>query len=213
MNVIKAIMPREGNFFVLFERHAEILVSAAEVVAAMFAQRRDIGESCRNISALESEADEVTREVQQAVRRTFITPFDRSAITGLISSMDDAVDEIQKTAKAVTHFEATRFDPQMSQIAGLAEQAARLVLGAMPLLRSVGRNRAKLDATTERIVHLEGAADELYDSGLSALYRTHRGGDALEYVVQREIYRHLEKVLDRLEDVADEIQGIVIDQA
>lgn len=213
LKLFHAIMPKEGSFFEQFTRHAETLVGGARVMSRMFAREEAIEESCRRIAELETEADGITREVLHSVRRTFITPFDRSAITDLISSMDDAIDEMQKTAKAITLFETETFEPQMREMAALAEQAARLVLEAIPLLRSIGRNHAALDRLTERIVHLEEEADHLHDAGLKALFQTSREGNAMDYIVGREIYSHLEKILDRLEDVANEIQGIVIDHA
>ena len=203
LRLFKALMPKEVGFFDLFERHSQTLVGGAEVMRRMFAGEEAIPEACRRIADFENQADDVTREVLNAVRRTFITPFDRSAITDLISSMDDAI----------TQFETTRFEPQMGEMSALAEQAARLVQEALPLLRSVGRNHEALHRITERIVHLEEEADHLHDSGLKALYREHREGNAMGYIVGREIYSHLERVLDRLEDVANEISGIVIDHA
>jgi uncharacterized protein len=213
LNLFQALMPKESRFFDLFERHAETLVGGAGVMSRMFAEREAIQEACRQISEYETKADDVTRDVLHAVRRTFITPFDRSAITDLISSMDDAIDEMQKTAKAITQFEASDFPPQMCEMSALAEQAARLVQEAMPLLRSVGRNHDALDRITERIVNIEEQADNLHDAGLKALFQDHREGNAMGYIVGREIFSHLERVLDRLEDVANEIQGIVIDHA
>lgn len=213
LKLFKALMPKEVGFFDLFERHAATLVGGAEVMKGMFARAESIPEACRKISEFENQADEITREVLHAVRRTFITPFDRSAITGLISSMDDAIDEMQKTAKAITQFEVSDFRTEMGEMSALAEQAAGLVLEAMPLLRSIGRNHDALDRITERIVHIEEEADNLHDSGLKKLFLEHREGNAMGYIVGREIYSHLERVLDRLEDVANEIQGIVIDHA
>jgi predicted phosphate transport protein (TIGR00153 family) len=211
--MFKAIMPKEVAFFDLFARHAETLVAGSDVMARMFASEIEVGEGCRLIGEHENRADEVTREVLHAVRRTFITPFDRSAITALISSMDDAIDEMQKTAKAITQFEVTRFEPQMREMAALASQASKLVSTAVPLLRSVARNHGALDKITEQIVHLEEDADHLHDQGLKILFQASRDGNAMDYIVGREIYSHLEKVLDRLEDVANEISGIVIDHA
>src|SRR4051794_27207613 len=146
------MMPKETGFFDMFEGHSATLVGAAEVMKRMFGGEESIANACRQISELENQADSITRQVLNAVRRTFITPFDRSAITGLISSMDDAIDEMQKTGKAITQFEASDFQPQMGEMSALAEQAARLVAEAMPLLRSIGRNNEALHSITEQIV-------------------------------------------------------------
>jgi len=213
LSLFRRMMPKEEGFFDMFERHAVTLVGGAEVMSRMFAKEEGIEEACRQISQFEHQADEVTREVLHAVRKTFITPFDRSAITDLISSMDDAIDEMQKTAKAITQFEVAHFEPEMRDMAALAEQGAKLVRDAMPLMRKIGANHLKLDRITEQIVHLEEEADHLHDAGLKALFLRHRDGNAMGYIVGREIYSHLERVLDRFEDVANEISGVVIDHA
>ena len=213
VNIIRAIMPREDRFFDMFQRHAEILVEGADAMAAMFAGDQGIPESCRRIEEHENAADDVTRDVLVAVRRSFITPFDRSAITALASSMDDALDEMWQTAKAITLYEVTRFEPEMLEMSRHAAEAARLVREAVPLLRKVGRNAGRLHEITEKIVHLEGKADGLHAKGLKALYQAHVVDRPMAFFVGREIFSHVERVLDRLEDVADEIQGIVIDHA
>jgi predicted phosphate transport protein (TIGR00153 family) len=207
------MMPKEDRFFALFADHAEAIASGAEVMKRMLAGEEDIASACGRITDLERRADDIAREVLLMVRRSFITPFDRSAITDLISSMDDAIDEMRKTAKAIMLYDVKAFEPQMLGISALAEQAARLVVEAIPLLRSVGRNGVQLDALTERIVALEGQADDLHEEGIRALFHANRESQSLGFVVGREIFSHLERVLDRLEDVADEIQGIVIDHA
>ena len=213
VNIIRAIMPKEDRFFDMFMRHAELIVAGADAMAAMFAGEEGVAESCRRISEHEHAADDVTRDVLVAVRRSFITPFDRSAITALASSMDDALDEMWQTAKAITLYGVDKFEPQMLDMSRNAAEAARLVREAVPLLRNVGRNSQRLHEITENIVHLEGKADDLYDKGLKALFQAHGDQRPMAFIVGREVYSHVERVLDRLEDVADEIQGIVIDHA
>ena len=126
--------------------------------------------------------------------------------------MDDAVDEIWQAAKAIRLYRVSAFEPQMRESASLAVEAAKLVAEAVPLLRNVGRNGARLHSITEAIVHLEGRADALHEQGLGALFDAY-GDHPMSFIVGRETYGHIERVLDRLEDVADEIQGIVIDHA
>lgn len=213
LSFIRAIMPKEDRFFDMFERHAQILVAGADAMAKMFDGGEEIAASCKHIAAHENAADDVTRDVLVAVRRSFITPFDRSAITALTSAMDNAIDEMWQTAKAITLYEVDSFEPQMKEMAGLAAEAARLVLEAIPLMRNVGKNAGRLHQITEAIVMLEGRADELHDSGLKAMFKQHGEGHAMAFLIGREVYRHLERVLDGFEDVADEIQGIVIDHA
>jgi uncharacterized protein len=210
--VIQKILPREERFFDLFERHAEVLVSAADALAQLLSAKT-IPRSLDEIRQLETSGDEITREVLIAVRRSFITPFDRSAITLLISAMDDAVDEIWHTAKTVRIYKVADFEPQVRASAELAREAARLVREAIPLMRKIGRNATRLHEITEAIVKLEGRADALHDEGLAALFERLGSDQPIQFFVGRELYRYVERVLDRLQDVADEIQGIVIDHA
>jgi uncharacterized protein Yka (UPF0111/DUF47 family) len=210
--LITRILPREDKFFDLFERQAGLLVEAADALVALLGSGETRVHQDR-IREIETQADDVTREVLTAVRRSFITPFDRSAITALASSMDDAVDEIWHTAKTVGIYRATRFEPQMGQSATLGAEAARLVAEAIPLMRNIGRHGARLHTITEGIVRLETRADALHDEGLTALFDRHGEKAPMVFFVGREIYRYVERVLDRMQDIADEIQGIVIDHA
>lgn len=210
--VIQKILPREDRYFDLFEKQADVLVAASDALVQLTAAT-SITRSLDEIRRLETAADDITRDVLTAVRRSFITPFDRSAITSLISSMDDAVDEIWHTAKTVRIYRVNEFEPQVLASAGLAGEAARLVREAIPLMRNIGRNATRLHAITEKIVHLEGQADALHDEGLAALYGQHGADRPIVFFVGREIYRYVERVLDRFQDIADEIQGIVIDHA
>jgi predicted phosphate transport protein (TIGR00153 family) len=189
-----------------------VLVSASDALARMLAGGA-VAECLDEIRTRETEADDITREVLTAVRRSFITPFDRSAITSLISAMDDAVDEIWHTAKTVRTYGVTEFEPQMRASGDLARQAAGLVREAIPLMRNIRRNGPRLHDITEKIVHLEGQADGLHDEGLRALYEQHGAERPIVFFVGRELYRFIERVLDRMQDIADEIQGIVIDHA
>lgn len=210
--VLQKILPREDKYFDLFKRQADVLVNASEALARLLTGK-SIPASLDEIRALETAADDITRDVLTAVRRSFITPFDRSAITSLISVMDDAVDEVWHTAKTVRIYGVTQFEPQVRASADLAREAARLVREAIPLMRNIGRNAARLHAITETIVQLEGQADDLHDEGLAAIYEQHGAERPIQFFVGRELYRYVERVLDRFQDVADEIRGIVIDHA
>lgn len=213
LNIFRAIMPKEDRFFDMFRRHADILVAGADTMVAMFSGEESVEESCRRIAQHEHAGDDVARDVLVAVRRSFITPFDRSAITALASAMDDSLDEMWQTAKAITLYEVETFEPQMLEMSQLAAEAARLVREGVPLLKHVGRNAHRLHQITEAVVHLEGRADELHAAGLKSIYQAHGAKRPMTFFIGREIFSHVERVLDRLEDVADEMQGIVIDHA
>ncbi len=210
----QAIMPKEEKFFDLFEQHAKLVLAGAEALRSLLKGGDRVEHYREQIFVRENEADEVARQVLIAVRRTFITPFDRTDIQDLVSSLDDAIDQMNKTAKIITLFEVRSFEPQMQQMGEASLEAAKLVLVAMPLLRSIGKNAGQLNTLTEKIIRIEERADQLHDEGRKALFLTNRdanAGNTMNFAIGTEIYDHLEKVVDRLEDVANEINALVID--
>ncbi len=206
----RRLLPREDRFFDLFERHSRAVVGGAEALQKLLAGK-DVERWAGEIVRHEIEADTITAEVMLAVRRSFITPFDRSDIQDLIQSMDDAIDMMHKTVKTVRLFETTRFDPLMQEMGGIIVEAAKLVAEAIPLLGKVGQNVPRLTAIADEITRLEDRSDDLHEQGLKDLFHRHAGGDAMAFIVGKEIYSQLEKVVDRFEDVADEISGIVVE--
>jgi len=212
MKWFHALMPQEVRFVDLFVRHADTLVLGAGALRKLLEGGKGVAAACAEIVAHEQAADDIARETLQAVRRTFITPFDRSDIRELASSLDDAIDQMQKTAKAIILFGETKFEPDMQHMGDLIVQCAALTAEAMPLMNKLRANADRLNNLAEAITKLEERADAHYDDGLKALFvRSKKSGDALSYVVGAQIYEHLEKVVDRFEDVANHISGILIE--
>ncbi|KQW23396.1 nuclease PIN [Afipia sp. Root123D2] len=212
MRWFRALLPKEDQFFELFARHSLTLVDGAQALEGMLRGGDEIDAYCEKINKHENEADAITREVMMAVRRSFITPFDRGDIKNLITSMDDAIDQMQQTAKAVTLFEVREFELPMREMGNIIAHCAALVVRAIPLLQSIGTNVATLSAITEELTRLEGKVDDLHDLGLKELFLRYRDANTMDFIVGAEIYDHLEKVADRFDDVANEINSIVIEQ-
>jgi len=206
-----ALMPKEQRFFELFIQHSEAVVAGAEALRGMLEGGEALKRNFQLVMDREHDADNVTRDVLIAVRRTFITPFDRSAIRGLITSMDNGIDQMQKTAKSIMLFEVNSFEPQMKEMADAIVQAAKLINEAVSLLSTLRDQGARIAGLTEQISRIEGRTDELHDTGLKALFQKAGAGNAMMFIVGNEIYDHLEKVTDRFDDVANELHGLVID--
>jgi predicted phosphate transport protein (TIGR00153 family) len=207
----QALLPKEQKFFDLFEAHSKTLVAGALSLRRLLDGGDAVPLYCAEVSRHEEEADLITRDVLLAVRRTFITPFDRSDIHDLISSMDDAIDQMHKTAKAITLFEQRTFQPDMVKLGDIIVRTSELTAEAVPLLRSLKSNAARLNAITEQVTSLEDQSDALYDAGIQALYQGPARQDPMAYIVGAEIYDHLEKVVDRFEDVANRINAVLIE--
>jgi len=207
------LLPHQGDFFGMFEAHAATLVAAADAMGNLVKGSTPDRDCIDEIERREHEADDIIRQVLITVRKTFLTPFDRGAITSLIGALDDTVDEMQSAAHAIDLYQFSDFTPQMRDMAAIAVDAARLTAEALPLLRDVARNGPRLHELTERLVRIEGHADAIHSEGLRRALEDHGKSDTLRFVVEREIYKHLERIVDAFEDVADEIDGIVIDHS
>jgi predicted phosphate transport protein (TIGR00153 family) len=206
-----ALMPKEERFFDLFARHSQAVLAGAEALRAMLEGGEALQRNYQIVMDREQDADDVTREVLIAVRRTFITPFDRGNIRDLITSMDNTIDQMQKTAKGVVLFDVTEFTPEMKEMADAIVKCARLMQEAVPLLRSISSEAVHISDLTAQMSALEGRADELHDIGLRTLYQANAKTNPMAFFVGNEIYDHLEKVVDRFDDVANELHGIVIE--
>jgi predicted phosphate transport protein (TIGR00153 family) len=205
------LMPRQNVFFPAFERHAAVIVKAALALREMIVDGDQLKLRFQEVLALENKADSIAHEVLLGLRTTFITPFDRDDIQRLITSMDDSVDQCKRTAKAITLFEVTTFEPEMRKMADAIVECAELVQRAVSMLSDVASNAAELNDIGLQISRIEGSADDMYDRGLELLYQKVKGGDAIEFIRGSEIYKHLEDTVDSLDDVGDEIEGIVIE--
>src|SRR5262245_22209087 len=158
----RALMPKEEHFFDLFNRHAGVTLAGAEALRSLLKGGDNVPECCREITRRENEADEITREVLTALRRTFITPLDRGDIKDLITSMDDAIDQMNKTAKVIALFELRSFELPMQEMGDITVSAAKLNVAAVPLLGSLARESGRLHEFTEEIIRLEERADQLH---------------------------------------------------
>jgi len=206
-----AIMPKEERFFDLFMRHSQAVVAGAEALRAMLEGGDQVPQHCAAVMARENEADDITRDVLMTLRRSFITPFDRGAIKDLITSMDNAIDQMQKTAKGIVLFDVRTFTAHQKEMGDAIVAAAVLVRDTLPLLQSLNSHAARIASVTQQISELEGRTDELHDLGLKELYQRHGKTDPMAFIVGNEIYDHLEKVVDRFDDVGNAIHGIVLE--
>lgn len=207
------LLPKQGNFFDLFEAHVGTVVAGADALTRLLHDGEHRDDHIREVVERENDADEIIREILREVRQTFLTPFDRSAIISLIGSMDDAIDEMNAAVAAIDLYDVTSFEQEMKDMAAIIVDSTRVLSEAMPLLRDVGKNSKRLHELTERLVRMEGHADHIHRAGLKSAFRKFGPTDPMGFIVRREIFNHLERIVDAIEDVANEIDGIVIEHA
>ena len=208
----RALMPKAERFFDLFEAHAQQIRAGALALRQVLNGGPDIPQHCQTIIAAEHEADNITREVLIALRRSFITPFDRSDISELIRAMDDTIDAMQSAVKAITVFEIRSFEPSAIAMGDAIVDLSKILVECIPLLRQVGDEANRLTAQTEAIGRKESEVDELYDRGRRELFKALRA-DPMTYLIQSQIIEYLEEVADRFDDIGNQLNSIIIEQA
>src|SRR5258708_17464088 len=199
----QALLPRDDRFFEQFAEHSHTIVAGAHALRALLEGGNVVAKYNKLVMDLEHVAADVTRVTLIAVGRSFITPLDRGAIKDLITAMDDAIDQMQKTAKAAMLFDIRSFTPEMKEMGDAVVKCALLVEEAIPLLRAISQEAGRINALTEQISQIEGRADDLHDLGVRALFERH-SGDPMGFFTAKEVYDHLEKIVDRFDDVANE---------
>ena len=206
----QALLPKDDRFFDMFAAHSRAIVAGAHGLRAVLEGGDAVPRYCQVVMDQEHEADGVTRDILIAVGRSFVTPFDRGAIKDLITAMDNSIDQMQRTAKAAMVFDVRTFSPEMKGMGDAIVRCARLVEEAIPLLHAISQEAVHINALTEQIQNIEDQGDDLFEAGVKALFEQHKG-DPMGFIVAFRVYENLEKTVDRFEDIANELQAVVIE--
>jgi len=204
------LMPREGKFFDLFNLHAERIVEGSRELAAMIGSFTELEAHAQRIDAAERAADKVTHETISLLHKTFITPFDRDQIHQLITRMDDILDLMQDVAESIVLYDIRKLTPETRQLAEICQMCCERVRTAVSLLKNVKDAEAILK-TCQEIDRLESDADRVMRAAMSKLFRDE--ADVKQLIKLRTIYELLETITDRCEDVANLIEGIVLENS
>ncbi len=209
-------LPREGNFFEMFNQHADRIVEAAHAFSNMVAEYGDLQKRemfNREVDNAERAADRITQEVNRALHKTFITPIDREQIHSLINTMDDVVDLIQDSAETMVLYDVRHTTEDIVRLTDLSVKCCERVKDAVALIGKV-RDAATAEAalkTCEQIDQLESDADRVMRSAMSHLFRDEP--DVREVIKLKAVYELLETITDKCEDVANLIEGIVLENS
>ncbi|MEY4213258.1 MAG: hypothetical protein RL458_1484 [Pseudomonadota bacterium] len=206
-------MPREGRFFDLFNRHADEIIAGSEALAQLMRQYSDVASRRTHIDRIdlvEKNADRITHETVALLHKTFVTPFDRDDIHQLISNMDDILDLIQDVAESAMLYDLQRITPEAQQLSELNEMCCKRVQMAVRMLPSMDNAEAILKLCRE-IDQLESDADRVMRAGMSKLFRDE--SDVRQLIKLKQIYELLEAVSDKCEDVANLLEGVVLENA
>jgi predicted phosphate transport protein (TIGR00153 family) len=203
-------MPTEGKFFELFNAHAELGVKCAKEMVALMTNFDDLELRVHAIENLEKQADKVTHNCIDLLHKTFITPLDRDDIHQLITRMDDILDLLEDAAQTISLYDIKAITPEAKRLAELCLACAEKVKAAVALLPNMDNSRQILTICQE-IDRLESDADHVMRAAMSKLFRDEP--DVRNLIKLKAIYEILETVTDRCEDVANIIEGIIVENA
>jgi len=201
------ILPVEQRFFDLFDQHARTLRQAADLLLALLEDYTDPEGKVAQLTEVEHEADFITHEIIDLARRSFTTPFDTEDITALAGRVDDAVDAIEEAADELLLWTIARPTPRAIELARIIAGGAAELDAAIPNLRD-RRRFGRIRTHIIEVNRYENEADRVTRQALGDLLA--RRDDWFELTRWKEVYEHLEAVTDRLEDVADVLEGVTV---
>lgn len=204
------LLPHDTSFFTLFEAQGKKTVEGCRAFQQMIGDPTALDGKAQRIKAIEHECDEITHAVVAALHKTFITPIDRNDIYRLITKMDDIMDLVEAAAERLALYEMTIISQDAVDLAQCLVSSAEHVLGAVSGIRNLQKPSMILEHCIE-INRLENAADSMLRSALARLFREEK--DPISVIKWKEIYETLEAATDRCEDVANVIEGVVLENS
>jgi predicted phosphate transport protein (TIGR00153 family) len=206
-----SFIPRDVEFYDMFEQETANLVIAAEKLIDLFDNYENVEAKAKELKELEHRGDVITHEIIARVHRTFVTPIDREDITLLAHSLDDVMDFIEAAGRTAFLYRIAQPTERARELARIVVKVARKLNEVVPRLRRRDQFTWILKQCVD-INTLENDADEVQHAALAELFEVCRT-DACEVIKWREIYGHLENATDRGEDVANVLEGIVLKHA
>jgi hypothetical protein len=210
------LLPREGNFFEMFNEHGKHIAEGARAFQAMVQNYTD--ESLRakysaEVDNAEKQADRITADVNRLLHKTFITPLDREQIHGLINAMDDILDLLQDSSEVMSLYDLKKVSEDVIRLGEISVKCCERVQHVVSLLPKLSQASVAEAAlkTCEEIDRLESDADRVMRSAMSRLFRDNI--EVRELIKLKAVYEHLESISDRCEDVANIVEGIVLENS
>ena len=203
-------MPQEGRFYDYFNEHAETIVAGSRELAELMQHFDNLERRAYSIETIEKKADRITHQTVELLHKTFITPLDRDAIHTLITTMDDILDLIEDVAHSIYLYDIKAVTPEAQKLAQICVTCAEKVCSAVKLLPK-SENAADILVLCEEIDKLESEADHVMRAAMAKLFREEP--NVLNVIKMKEIYELLETVTDKCEDVANILEGIIVENA
>jgi predicted phosphate transport protein (TIGR00153 family) len=204
------LIPKEYGFFDVFDQHAATCVEGGQIFVEMLEHFGDAPAKARRLKDAEHKADDITHHTMEMLHKTFVTPFDRDQIHELISLMDDVMDLIDGAARRMMLYGVQEIPDELLELAKTLHHATLELQIAVKNLRDL-KNASLILKSCIEINKLENDGDAIRDSAIARLFKEEK--DAVKVLVWKEIYGDVETAIDRCEDVANVIEGVVLENA
>jgi predicted phosphate transport protein (TIGR00153 family) len=202
------LLPRETSFFDFFEQHAALTIEGTKEFLSLVTTGANIETKCRRISDIEHETDVITHRCVEALHKTFITPIDRDSIHRLITRMDDIMDYVEAAAERIELYELKVMTSDARDLADVLHRATQQVEAAVRGLRNLKDPQATLKLCID-VNRLENECDAILRRSVARLFKEEK--DPIMVIKWKEIYENLENASDRCEDVANLIEGVILE--
>jgi len=208
--MLEKLMPKSDEFFDDFDAQCAVTVEGARILHALLSDYRDVATKVQSLKDVEHKGDEVTHTAFNRLHKQFITPFDRAQIHSLLSRIDDVLDLTNAAAARLQYYEIQSSLPDATELARLLVLSAEKVQEVVAALRLI-KKPDQILAGCKDIKRLEAQADEALRSGLGRLFKS--GVDPLTIIKWKEIYDLIETATDKCQDVANVIEGVVLEHS
>lgn len=207
--MLKYFLPKETSFFRFFEQHSTLSIEACKEFNDLATRPDELALRVARIKQIEHRADDVTHKCIDALHSTFITPIDRADIHRLIRRLDDIVDSVDSAASRMALYELTSFRPELKQLTEVLVTATAHIDSAVRSLPRLAKESDNIQKCCIAVYQAENDGDELLRAALVRLFKDE--SNAVMIMKWKEIFERLEKATDRCQEVANIIQGIVIE--
>jgi Phosphate transport regulator (distant homolog of PhoU) len=204
-----SFLPRETSFFDFFDQHIALTIDGTRQFLTLISDGNNIETEAKRIKSIESECDTITHRCIEALHKTFITPLDRNDILRLISRLDDVMDFVEAAAGRTALYELKEIPPGIRELADILCRATVALQGALNGLRNM-ENSAAIRKHCIEVNRLENEADSVLRNALARLFKNEK--NPVQIMMWKEIYENLETATDRCEDVANIIEGVVLER-
>jgi hypothetical protein len=204
------LLPRDESFFDDFERHAQKTVEGCRALVEMAQGKVPAAEACPRIKSIESECDTITHHVVERLHKVFITPIDRNDIFRLISKMDDVMDFVEAASQRIALYDVNPDNKELWDLARVLVAGSERISEAVAGMRNLKHPELILEKCVE-INRLENEADVQLRAAIAKLFKEEK--DPIQVIKWKEIFELLETATDRCEDVANIIEGVVLENS